>query len=134
MSNPDCTGPKKVCGKRSLDMSKDVKDGSDEVIGSTLDNEDGSEAGLKHSDVTHKRPRGPFDCLNWSEDEDEEDLGPYTQLPEPVEEPPPSPKKVFAKKSVAKNGETKNGAKNASSKKASSSKAKGKSIGKSLLI
>ncbi len=42
------------------------------------------------------RGRGPQDCLNW-EESDEEEFVPFTQIPEP-----PEPKLVFAKKSVAK--------------------------------
>ena len=46
-------------------------------------------------DSVKKRPRGPYDCLDWS-DESEEEFVPYTQsYPSPV-------KKVFAKKSSGK--------------------------------
>ena len=128
MSDPDSEGHKKVRQKRPYDTSEDGED----VIGSSIDNEDGLEAGCHQSDGTHKRPRGPLDCLNWSEDEDE--FVPFTQLPEPDAEPTPLPKKVFAKKSSAKNSKSKNGGNNDSAKKTSSSKAKGKSIGKKSCI
>ena len=56
-------------------------------------------------DVAKKRPRGPSDCLNWS-DSEEEEFVPFTQSnPEPVIEPV---KKVFAKKSAPKKSATKN--------------------------
>jgi hypothetical protein len=76
-----------------------------------------------------KRPRGPYDCLNWDDDSDEE-FTPFTQSnPEGV--PPTPPKKVFAVKSSAKSSSkssVKRSSKssvNAGAKK--SSKAKGKS-------
>ena len=72
-----------------------------------------------------KRPRGPYDCLDWSDEEEE--FVPYTQSS--------SPPKVFAKKTIVKNvSKKKRGAKNAGKVKGSSASAKGKSIGKHFLI
>ena len=68
-------------------------------------------------DVAKKRPRGPSDCLNWS-DSEEEEFVPFTQSnPEPVIEPV---KKVFAKKSAPKNSGTKKQASKGSSRKGKS--------------
>ena len=105
-------------------------------------------------DIPKKRPRGPLDCLNWS-DSEEEEFVPYTQSnPSPpacLSSPPrcPTPTKVLTKKSAAKNRSAKNGAskevaskgattkqarkkscKNAKSFSSEASKAKGKSLGK----
>lgn len=69
-------------------------------------------------DVAKKRPRGPSDCLSWSDSEDEADFTPYTQPnPEVVFV---SPEKVFAKKSAPKK------AKNSKSKSSRSNSSKGK--------
>jgi hypothetical protein len=50
-------------------------------------------------DSGKKRGRGPEDCLDWSESEEEE-FTPFTQTPEPSSND--KPKLVFAKKSVVK--------------------------------
>ena len=98
MSNQDESCPKEGTSKSPLDQSGGFDRQEEEVP---------------------KRARGPYDCLNWSDSEDE--FVPFTQSSSP-------PKKVFAKKSTAKFiGKKKNGAKN---KKGSSSSAKGKSRGK----
>ena len=85
-----------------------------------------------------KRPRGPYDCLDWS-DSDDEPFTPFTQSN-------PSPPKIFAKKSKAKNVGSKKSskgkgvskksvAKNSSNKDGSVvSKLKGKSLGNYLLL
>ena len=79
-------------------------------------------------DVSNKRPRGPSDCLSWSDSEDEP-FTPFTQEnPVPKEIPA---KKVFAKKSAPKR--VKKSVIKKSSGKASqgtiSANAKGKSLG-----
>ena len=76
-----------------------------------------------------KRARGPYDCLNW-ESESEEEFTPFTQSSSP-------PKKVIAKKSSGKivgEKKKKNGAKNSSKSKSSTSSAKGKSIRKLFIV
>jgi len=81
-------------------------------------------------DGSKKRARGPSDCLDWSES-DEEVFTPFTQAFTPTS---PPPKKVFRKKaSVKKSGGKKAGGK-AKSKSSSSSVLKGKSLGKFVLI
>ena len=52
-------------------------------------------------DVSKKRSRGPDDCLNY-EESDEEEFTPYTQANPEVVYESPKKKKVFAKKSVPK--------------------------------
>ena len=78
-------------------------------------------------DPTLKRPRGPYDCLNWDDSDEDEVFTPFTQ-----ENPPISPGKVFAKKSSANKGSAKKSSvKNsrAKNRKKSTSKEKGKSLG-----
>ena len=80
----------------------------------TLEDDEGQEA------VT-KRPRGPYDCLDWS-DSDDEPFTPFTQS-----NPPPSPPKVFAVKSKAKKVVSKKSSKEKGfSKKSSKDKGVGK--------
>ena len=68
-----------------------------------------------------KRPRGPYDCLDWSDEEEE--FVPFTQSS--------SPPKVFANKTRVKEvSKKKRGAKNAGKVKGSSAIPKGKSLGK----
>ena len=68
-------------------------------------------------DVAKKRPRGPSDCLDY-DDSDEEEFTPFTQSnPEPVFVV--SPKKVFAKKSAVARSAKKVSKKESSSKKSS---------------
>ena len=74
-------------------------------------------------DVAKKRPRGPSDCLSWSDSEDEEEFTPFTQA---NPDPKVSPQKIFAKKSapkMAKNSKAKDSRSKAS---ASSNSSKGK--------
>ena len=52
-------------------------------------------------DVSKKRPRGPEDCLDYDES-DEEEFTPYTQENPEVVFVPPKKKIVFAKKSAPK--------------------------------
>ena len=81
-------------------------------------------------DIAKKRPRGPSDCLSWS-DSDEEEFTPFTQ-----ENPEPKVVKVFAKKSLPKNaksGLSKNGGAKSKGVKKSSDE-KGKSSGKLWLL
>ena len=81
-------------------------------------------------DTTKKRPRGPSDCLDWSDSEEE--FVPFTQEnPEVVTS---SAKKVFAKKSAPKRSKNSEAQKSSSGSRRSkySSKEKGKSAGESL--
>ena len=80
-------------------------------------------------DLPKKRSRGPMDCLNW-DDSDEEEFVPFTQSnPEVVWETPPRlpVEKAASTVSRAKNSAAKNGR-----GKKSASIAKGKSLGKQL--
>ena len=74
-------------------------------------------------DVAKKRSRGPHDCLNYDES-DEEEFTLFTQSnPEVVfEEPDPKPKLVFAKKSSAKKSSAKKSSKGKGAGKSSKSK------------
>ena len=93
-------GPKKGASKRLLD---------EEVPGNGQDQ--------------NKRSRGPLDCLNW-DDSDEEEFTPFTQAnPSPVSSPVAPI--VVAKKSSGKG----NVAKNKKSGNGVSSSRKGKSLG-----
>ena len=84
----------------------------------------GEEVAVDQPQAGQKRPRGPYDCLDWSDEEEE--FTPFTQSY--------SPPKVFAKKSAAKSvAKKKRGAKNAGKVKGSSTNAKGKSLGKALI-
>jgi hypothetical protein len=87
------------------------------------------------------RKRGPADCLNWDESDEDEVFTPFTQTPEAVTVEIPK-KKVFARKSTAKSSTTKKvSAKKSCAKSSSSggsslkdarkrgSRAKGKSLG-----
>jgi hypothetical protein len=104
-------------------MCDSEKEGSNVIPGSSssdsVDLVSSSESGIKRRDnsadnekgqseevpdVPTKRPRGPFDCLDW-DDSDEEEFVPFTQsYSEESRFPPraPSPVAVFAKKSSAK--------------------------------
>ena len=85
---------------KSLNVAPEVgvvESGSSGVKRSHIEKEKNEE---EPPDVAKKRPRGPSDCLDYSESE-EDDFVPFTQSnPEVVHTPPK--KKVFAKKSVAK--------------------------------
>ena len=71
------------------------------------------------SDSAKKRPRGPYDCLNWDEDSEDEFV-PFTQSnPEVVHTPV---KKVFAKKSSAKSCSKSSGKSSAKTSAKSSAK------------
>lgn len=115
-------------------FDKSVNDVSEVVVapscssGAKRSNEEKEKKEEEPPDVAKKRPRGPSDCLNWS-DSEEDEFVPYTQSnPEVVYTPPK--KKVFAKKSVVKRSRGKAGCgKMAVSKSAGSkdvSKVKGK--------
>ena len=85
---------------KSLNVISEVAVLESGSSGTKRSNEDNERKEDEPPDVAKKRPRGPSDCLDWSESE-EEDFVPYTQSnPEVVHTPPK--KKVFAKKSVVK--------------------------------
>ena len=80
----------------------------------------------------NKRPRGPLDCLNWS-DSDDEEFTPYTQAnPSPVSSPVAPI--VFAKKSSGKVSKKVNVAKNKKFGNGLSASRKGKSLGELMFL
>jgi hypothetical protein len=120
--------------------SQDGRGNSSDIITGNSSNEDSlKRAGDKRHvddppDVSKKRPRGPYDCLNWDDSDEDEVFTPYTQENPKVVH---TPIKVFAKKSSGRKGGSKksstkiNRAKNSGS---SRSKEKGKSLGKCILF
>ena len=111
-----------VAGTSSQDCSKSSNESNEENgHKSSLDQDHKEEP----PDRGKKRPRGPYDCLNWSDSDEDEVFTPFTQ-----ENPPLSPPKVFAKKSSAKKGFAKNSsAKNSSAKNSSAKNASAKNSG-----
>ena len=127
-----------IAGSSSEDCSKSTNEISEDIAHKVILKRSADQGHEEEPpDVAKKRSRGPYDCLNWSDSEEDEVFTPFTQ-----ENPPLSPPKVFAKKSVGKRSLVKkSSAKNSSAKNSSAknsgaskpkkftSKEKGKGLG-----
>ena len=110
-----------------LAMSESGSNRPDDINRKRPCDEGSSSAVEDPPDVSKKRTRGPNDCLDWEDSDEEYEFTPFTQIPEDV--PAASPKaKVFARKSSAKISTGNKPANKSCAKKLSAKKSSAKNV------